>query len=362
MKWSLYPAARFDEFAGRWSRLNAETMNSPLLEVDFIAPLLTEFGTGSELLVICEKDAQVMAMAIVTPRGKGAWDTFQPSQAPVGPWLYRQEVEIEELTVSLLKRLPGLSLSLGLTQLDPQLVARPQDSRHLRTLNYIETARITITGSFDAYWDARGKNLRTNMKKQRAKLQKDGVQTRMQISRAPEDVAAAIADYGRLESAGWKAAGGTAIHPDNAQGRYYQRMLESFCRRGAGCIYRYWFDSQLVAMDLCIESPQCIIILKTTYDETVPNSLSPTLLMREEACRQLFDEARVGRIEFYGKVMEWHRRWSDEIRTMYHVTEYRWPLLLELRNMLGASKGAMSSLRAQVPPTSNTPNSEPSTE
>lgn len=358
MKWSLYPASRFNEFAERWSQLNQETFNTPLLAVDFVAPLLTEFGSGNELLAICEQDSKTLAMAIIAPRGRG-WDTFQPSQAPVGPWLHRPGLDIEKLSAGLLKRLPGLSLSLGLTQIDPDLLARPSDSRHLRTLNYIETAKITINGSFDDYWNARGKNLRANMKKQRSKLQKDGVQTRMQVNRAPEDVAAAIADYGRLESAGWKAAGGTAIHPDNAQGRYYQQMLESFCRRGAARIYRYWFDAQLVAMDLCIEGPDCIIILKTTYDESVPNSLSPTLLMREEACRQLFDEARFKKIEFYGKVMEWHRRWSDEIRTMYHATEYRWPILLDLRNMLSASKGAADQLRTQVP---STPSSEPSAE
>lgn len=45
----------------------------------------------------------------------------------------------------------------------------------------------------------------------------------------PAGVAAALADYGALESAGWKAGTGTAIHPDNAQGRFYRRMLEAFC-------------------------------------------------------------------------------------------------------------------------------------
>jgi hypothetical protein len=49
--------------------------------------------------------------------------------------------------------------------------------------------------------------------------------------------------------------------------------------------------------------------------------------MREEACRRLFEEGRIRRIEFYGKVMEWHTRWTDEVRTMYHLNYYRWPVL-----------------------------------
>lgn len=28
--------------------------------------------------------------------------------------------------------------------------------------------------------------------------------------------------------------------------------------------------------------------------------------------------------EFYGRLMDWHTKWSDEIRTLYHVTAFRW--------------------------------------
>ena len=106
-------------------------------------------------------------------------------------------------------------------------------------------------------------------------------------------MAAAVADYGRLESAGWKAQGGTAIHPDNAQGRFYRAMLEGFCRRGAASVIRYWFDDKVVAMNLCIEGHGSLIVLKTTYDESVPSHYSPAFLMREETCQQMFDEKQV---------------------------------------------------------------------
>jgi hypothetical protein len=32
--------------------------------------------------------------------------------------------------------------------------------------------------------------------------------------------------------------------------------------------------------------------------------------------------------------MEWHLRWTDEVRTMYHVNYYRWPGLRRLHAML----------------------------
>lgn len=334
MTWTLLPAAQFAAYADRWRQLHAEGPASPLLATDFVCPLLTEFANGKELLAIYERDHQMLAMAIMVPRGRGTWETFQPSQAPIGIWLNRPGLDMPTLVAELMKKLPGFPLMLGLTQLDPELAPRPADAEISATLDYVDTARITIKDSFDEYWNGRGKNLRGNLKKQRARLQKDGVVTRMQINRAPDEVAAAIADYGRLESAGWKGQGGTAIHPDNAQGRYYRAMLEAFCLRGAASIYRYWFGEQLVAMDLCIEGAGCIIVLKTTYDESAANGLSPALLMREEACRHLFQEHRFDRIEFYGKVMEWHLRWTDEVRTLYHQNNYRWPALLHIHTML----------------------------
>ena len=348
MKWSLRPARDSAAWSAEWSALHARCAASPMLAVDFVAPLLTEFGTGAELLATCEHHGVTIAMALVVPQSRGTWASFQPAQAPIGLWLQEPGASLNELLAALMDALPGLPLVFGLTQCDPDLLARPPESHQLRTMDYIDTAKITLVGTFDDYWNARGKNLRSNLKKQRAKLEKDGIAPRMEICRAPQDVASAVADYGRLESAGWKADGGTAVNADNAQGRYYRAMLEGFCARGAGSIYRYWFGEQLVAMDLCIEDARQIIVLKTTYDESVPKSLSPTLLMREEACRALFDEGRFARLEFYGKVMEWHTRWTDEVRTLYHVNYYRWPALGRL-HALWQSRRARTPKEDHVP-------------
>ena len=333
MKWTLSPVRDFRRHAEQWRSFNAATAASPLLEPEFVLALLDAFGDERILFGMCQHDGQTLAMTLLLPRRGGTWEAYQPSQAPVSMWMQRADVPLEALLRSLLRSLPGLPLMLGLSQRDPKLQPRPQDSELTRTLDYIRTAHIDIVGSFDDYWAARGKNLRSNLKKQRNKLAKDGVVTRLQIDRLPEQMAAAVADYGRLESSGWKLQRGTAVSPDNEQGRFYRHMLEGCARRGAACVYRYWFDAQLVAMDLCIEDRDCLIVLKTTYDESVGGNLSPTLLMREECCRQLFAQASLRRLEFYGKVMEWHTRWTDEVRTMYHINHYRWPGLIHLHTL-----------------------------
>lgn len=334
MAWKLHPIDEFTHHLDQWQYLNLEAAASPLLDQAFISPLLQVFGSGKEILACHEKGGQTQAMAILTPHGRRAWGTFQPSQAPLGPWMHTSDMDWPTLLSGLIKKLPGFPLVLGITQQDPDLVSRPQDSGEIKTRDYIQTARISIQENFEHYWNARGKNLRQNMKKQRTKLDKRGVTTRLQVSTAPEEVAQAITDYGGLETAGWKATGGTAIHSDNAQGQFYRTMLELFCGQGRGRIYRYWYNNQIAAMDLCIEGKDSLIILKTTYDESINDGTSPALLMREEQCRQLFDEGRFKKIEFYGSLMEWHTKWSEEIRTIYHITNYRWPILSHVHRLM----------------------------
>lgn len=327
MKWTFHAAAGFAAHAAGWDALRALGPAAPMLDAAFVGALLDEYGTGAELLALCEDGTGVLAAAVLAPQGHARWTTFQPAQAPVGLWLQHPAADTGALLAGLVRALPGCAMLVGLTQCDPFLLARPADGRVQSCGAYIDTARITMAGDFDSWWNSRGKNLRSNLKKQRNRLAAAGVATRLEVWRSPGQMAQAVADYGRLESTGWKGRAGTAVAADNDQGRFYRRMLEAFCATGRGSVYRYCFNENLVAMDFCIEDGDCLVILKTAYDESVPKHYSPALLMREEACRRLFEDGRLRRIEFYGRVMEWHTRWTDEIRTMYHLNHFRWPVL-----------------------------------
>ena len=327
--WELYPITKFRNESEKWDRLNQNGPQSPLLTTMFMRPLLQEFGTGDETLAVC-RPSDPIAMAILRRQSHIGWQTFQPSQAPLGAWLQKPEADTEELARSLMKALPGFGVALGITQIDPDLVNRPKGSATLKTFDYIPTARITIQSTFEAYWAQRGKNLRHNMKRQRNQLAKQGIECRVDAVTSPTAVAAAVAVYSRLESAGWKAERGTAVRTDEAQGRFYTQLLQDHCAAGHGRIYQLWLGGKIVAADLCVEDGATFVILKTSYDETIPN-LSPALLMREEYFRDIFASG-LRRIEFYGRVMDWHTKWSDEIRTMYHINCYRSPLINTLHN------------------------------
>ncbi len=339
MQWQVVPGSAFAGLAARWDALNDAGFRSPVLHSDFVGPLLTHFGDGAERIAfVDDARATVPALrraAVLIRANAFVHDSFQPSQAPIGLWLQDDGAQglPDAATMSALAAALGATTAMvGLSQLDPEHVARIETAERIAT-DYIDTARVTITGSFDDYWAARGKNLRANMKKQRNKLEADGVELRFDCLVEPADVAAAIADYGRLESAGWKASGGTAVSADNAQGRFYRDVFERFCARGMGRIYRCFYGDgsheRVVAMDLCIEHHGVMVILKTAFDETIRGT-SPAFLMRHDYFPGIFATRRLSRIEFYGRVMEWHTKWSDEVRTLYHATTYRWPVVAKL--------------------------------
>jgi hypothetical protein len=337
MNWQLFPAKDFATHREAWDGLNRQGPNTPLLESRFVEPLIRHFGTGEEQLAIAGPLHEPVAMAIISRVKFGVWSTFQPAQAPLGLWLSATGHSLEDLLTSLSACLSVTTILFGINQQDPYFSDRPTDDSHITTIDYIQTAHIDINQTFDEYWSARGKNLRHNLKRQRNRLEREGTQIRLEVLTQPEDMLIAIRHYGELESSGWKSKEGSAIHVDNVQGRFYIDALSAFAATGQCRVYRYYYDDKLVATDLCVLGNGIIIILKTTYDETIETS-SPAMLMRQEVFQQLFDDQTLRRIEFYGRVMDWHTKWSDNFRIMYHINFYPWIFLKILKNGFSACR------------------------
>jgi CelD/BcsL family acetyltransferase involved in cellulose biosynthesis len=309
--------------AQAWDGLNAQRGDLPFLGARAVRAALDVFGDGTEQLFTGRRGHAIVAMFILVPQGSLRWRTFQPSQLPLGSWVAAADLDLPTLADSLLRGGLGLCLALSVTQVDPRFAPRPADDGVQRGDDYIDTGWIDIEGTFDAYWAARGKNLRQNMRKQRNKLAAEGTVCRMRVLRDAADMAPALERYGALESAGWKAGGGTAIHAGNAQGRFYRRLLEEAAQAGEAVVYEYLFDERTVAMNLCLLRGGQLIVLKTAYDETI-KSLSPAFMLREEELQSFFGGTEVRRVEYYGRLMDWHTKLTDSKRTLYHLTRYRW--------------------------------------
>lgn len=327
MTWRFVPVSQFAEVTSVWDLLHRKVGSTPLLDAAFFGPLIDEFATGQELIAIHEPDP--VAIGIFTRKNILGWQTFQPANAPLGAWMMEPAANIGTLLQSLRSALPGAALLIGLSQLDPDILPRPAASKNLSTLDYIRTARIDIAGNYAEYWASRSKNLRRNMVRQRNRLEREGRAVRLEILTEPAQMTSAVADYARLESSGWKEAAATAVHADDPQGRFYTKMLGDFAARGEALVLRYFYDEQLVACDLCLLRNKALIILKTTHDEG-QRGTAPAHLMRHEIIRSAFETGDIDRIEFYGPAQDWHLRWTEDVRVIYHVNYYRSAMVARL--------------------------------
>ena len=348
--WSAVPALSLTSDTAlqhEWDRLNALQSNLPFLGSDSVSLALKVFGTGTEKLIIARNAGRVCAMILLAPAGKLQWQTFQPSQLPLGAWVAEPTLPVETIANSAMhsgKLFAAAALSF--TQVDPLFAPRGTDTPCNRYDDYIETAWVGIAGSFDDYWAGRGKNLRQNMRKQRNKLQTEGIELKMHVWRDASDMAAAIARYGELESQSWKAHEGTAIQPNNDQGRFYTELLCQNARRGEAVVYEYTFAGKLVASNLCVHRAKTLTILKTAYDASI-KAYSPAFLLNEEILQSIFSEQQISRLEYYGRVMEWHTRWTDSKRTLYHLTTFRNSWVKRVSQLLSSKTAKGAAVPAQ---------------
>jgi hypothetical protein len=333
-----------EKLVKEWDRLNASGGDCPFLAGDVTVSAVTILGDGKERLLVGSEGSKVVAMFLLCRQGSLRWQTFQPSQLPLGAWVAEPRFALDDLARSLMRGPIGICLGISITQVDPRVAKRDSDAPDSHSTDYIDTGWIDILGSFDDYWAARGKKFRSNMRKQRTKLQKEGIQLSMKVLHAYDDMAPAVAQYGALESSGWKAENGTAIHPENAQGKYYRELLEQASRRGEALVYQYFFGDRVVAMNLCLARNGTLIVLKTTYDETI-QGYSPAFLLREAELQELHAEGSIKHLEYFGRLMEWHTKWTDNRRTLYHLTLYRWPFLKKLAEARHKKKAVLQSAK-----------------
>lgn len=323
MAWQFQSASvTFHEHRERWDKLNAERGAHILLDSLFVECVLRHFGEPDVLLGVQSEGPG--AMALVRRKSPALWETFQPSQAPLGLIVAGQSLGIPEASHSLLGSLPGYALQVSLLHLDPDYLALPatNGSGSIEKLDYIRTARIPLRGTFEDYWQSREGRLRKNNDRLRRRIAEKGLKLEFVTVSDPAGIAEAIREYGVLESTGWKAQQGTAVTADNVQGKFYRDLLESFCTRGEGAIYQLRIDGKIAASDICLMRDKTIVLLKTSYDEAF-SVYSPAFLMREDVVRQLYAQGVVKNYEFYGPLMDYQLRWTDDVRTLYHLTCYR---------------------------------------
>jgi hypothetical protein len=322
--WSFHTAVdAFPRYRGLWDEINRSTANHILLDSTFVGSLIRHFASTDTLLGISD-DGGNPGMVLLQKVKKGFWQTFQPSQGPLGLILLGNREGAVEQIVELIRSLPGYPLGFSVTQQDSELTMFKDLSyfQTLETVDYITTSRINLTGTFEEYWKRRGRYYIDDLRRQSRRLQEQRIEMEFVVERDPGRMAKCIGDYGRLEGVGWKGEEGTAVTVDNSQGLFYRQILEAFSSKGEAVVYRLLFNGETVASDLCLNRNGMLVVLKIAYDESF-KGFSPGKFIHREILKALFTEGKIKVLEWYGRVHDWQIRLGSTTRTMFHVNFYR---------------------------------------
>lgn len=321
MGWEIAPAhSAFPPFAPEWDRLNAELYRShPFFDSRFVGPLLEFFGKGNEQLCVHRASTAVDGALIVRPLGLGRWELFLPAQSQAGPVLLRDAALLE----TLMTRLPGHACTIDLLRLDPQFSPNWSGLRKPRTvLEDALTMAVGLDGSFEDYWLRRPKQLRKNLSRYQTRARQQLGTPRFVTIADPQQIKAALARYGALETSGWKGQAGTAVDIDNVQGHFYQEVLGRFAVSGQARVAELHIGEMLAASRLIVLHDGMWIILKTTYDESLA-AMAPGRQLLHEVLRQAFSENPSGTVEFYTDATRDQSEWGTSLRYIVHHQLYR---------------------------------------
>lgn len=342
LTWQVLPASRFSDWSAAWRQLNEQGPRSPALDPRLIQCLIDAFGSSDTYLAVHGANGAVSAMALLRRRSPFVWHTFEPGHAPISTVIAAPSLRIEDLLPDLLSGLPGRPQLLIGTDFDPQIMPRPHDTATLWVRDDYCTRRITVQGDFEAYWQARPKKFRGNVKRRRGLLRDRNLEVRLVPVSAPSEMRALVEDHARLEAAGWKGAAGTAVRCDNASGRFYTQIMTELARTGEAIGCRLYYGHDLVATYLGIRAYRKEVVLKSAYDE-MRSDTSPGSQMRVEKLGLLFKSGVIDTFDFYGSGA-WQRDWSEEARTMYQIYCYRSPAAVRAHDWFRRARSAARRL------------------
>ncbi len=331
--WHCFPAKEFPSLATQWQALCDATIGSPLLSADFVDVALSHFGRGDELVCLGERRGATVAGAILQRKGLLAWQTFQPSQMPLGPWLQSPAESTAEVASSLLRQLPGAALLLDITQLDSDFYP-PKDGPALMTVDSITTGRVLLASDMDAFMASdpvKGNpKLAAELMRRMRKAEKLHGTIALEVNNTADGARAFIDNYAAIESRSWKAAGGSAIASGDKQARFYTALMERIAPTGAARMYTLKFGTIPVAHQIATAGNGVVVLLKTTYDPDYRN-LGPGVIQTYRIIESIIDEGRDFRaVEMYGRYNDSQKLWVGETRSIYHANVYRFGLLASL--------------------------------
>jgi len=321
MKLSCVPMADYPgDLWLDWDELNQSYCDShPLLQSRFVEPLTRHFPSDIEVLAAYESDKCMALMLMQSARGV-IQSSYLPSQSQMAlaltPEAFPSVFEQQHGCV------PAKVLRMDVFSIDPRYQSGIARLSGLELIPKSTDAAIDCSGDFDNYWAQRPKNLRKNISRYINRANKELGGYTLKIATNKQHVAEAVDRYGLLESEGWKGESGTALHPDNVQGRYYREIMQSFAESGNAYVFELWTGGEMVASRLLVGNDNILVVLKTTYSEPLKHYAFGRLLFYE-TIKFVFENRLAPELDLYTDATKEQLDWSTHSRKFYNGSLYR---------------------------------------
>jgi CelD/BcsL family acetyltransferase involved in cellulose biosynthesis len=295
-----------------WELIADATLALPWSRPGWVLAWWRAFGTGTLGIHAVLRDGQLVAVlplasrhgALVSPTN---WHT---------PEFGGVAVDDDAARVLAAGVLGSTRLRVDLAFVDPtapvtraiQEQAHRVHARVLQRSPYVE-----LTGRWEDYERSLSGNLRRNVKRRGRRLHDAGEVTVDYIEATDDERLDALLDEGfRVEAAGWKGSGGTAIASRPETDRFYRDVAHWAARRGTLRLAFLRLDGRAIAFQLALEENGIYHFLKGGYDEAF-HRFAPSKLLVRETLITLW-QRDVQRFDFLGPEMEWKAEWARETR------------------------------------------------
>lgn len=317
-----------------WDTLNSHCCNHhPLLQARMARLLIEYFPARLEAITVMQDGAPAAVMLIkhTDRRWRLVKTGYLPAQSQIA--LAHIHPGCHDLRRKLFRALPPTTQRLDLLFVDSLYQSTLTEAEGAERSVRGKDMTISLDGEFKAYWDNRPKTLKKNISRYTNRVKREIGSFRLEVITAPAMILSAVDRYGVLESAGWKGASGTALHPANQQGRFYRALLHQYAQTNEAIVFELYHDNRLVASRLTIHNSKMLVILKTTFNEDYRRYAVGRLLLYR-VIEHLFMEGTIEQIAFYTNATPEQLEWATESRPIYNVSFYRHPCSAKVRQLL----------------------------
>ena len=328
MSWVLYKNNVAEILSKRLGNNQYPNSENILLDGIFANNLLAYFPKNNTYLAEYVVESDYVIACLLVNKGFGRWDSYMPGQSPLSFTYVDASVDkkvISSAMKELFKILPKVALRVTFLRQDPDLANKEiySDFKASVFTNCALNTSIPLENGFEEYWSSRSKKVRKEITRKLTKVEKSESNVSLKIVTDESDIEEAVKQYGDLESSGWKGKEGSAINESNTQGKFYKKLLLENAKLQRSAIFNLLFDEKIVASLLTIFNSKMIVVLKTTYDESLSN-LSPGRLIDYFMIREVAESNLADTIENFTNASESDKKWCTRYRDMYHVEFYRW--------------------------------------